>query len=512
MEPSSMFGMLSGLLAVGIGMILIVMFLGLIIMVVSLYLGGKIVKTFNDEFIYAIKTVFYWFLAGIGLGVINFALTFISQSSESVQIQYIAGIIGLLAVIAYIVAIIIIVKKVYDVGVLKAILLLLIAGVINGLLWGGIIAVFGGMLFGTFKDKISLPFVPSTAIVEEENGELTSGQASQEVHFGADRNEFLANGEKFKVGTQTFIESGAVFNDQVDLAGVWDIQSEYAENKSPNAIINYRYKANDVYMLLSAKKPVKVKINQNARYLSENAGEDVDENSYVTVYEERLYHIVHNDDASRYNKVELIVENTGLKAFYFKTTSEDELIKEPEREVTTTQPKLPSQPEPAKTTTEEMSEAIEKAMQDPDANARARDTSRIADLLEIAQALNMYYMENGSYPPSAGNFCLKPGTKPADSIAKYIRGGEITVPKITEGHYALGCKDSYFYKSLIYKGLLNDSYVIAVDMETWQMANFELRAPDNYAKFTTHENVITETGELSQESSDPRMSVYVVTP
>lgn len=131
--------------------------------------------------------------------------------------------------------------------------------------------------------------------------------------------------------------------------------------------------------------------------------------------------------------------------------------------------------------------------------ARARDTARISDLTNIAQALEAYYNDEGSYPSlgnGSGN-CLAMGTvdgngveavaspnayiSTTESVARvlgaYLKGNKTPTPRISSLN-SVGCIGSYFYKPLKKDGVQNAAYVLATDLETYQKANFALGKPD----------------------------------
>jgi prepilin-type N-terminal cleavage/methylation domain-containing protein len=59
-----------------------------------------------------------------------------------------------------------------------------------------------------------------------------------------------------------------------------------------------------------------------------------------------------------------------------------------------------------------------------DARARARDAKRLADIRTIQTALEVYYLDNGTYPlpPRGGSFRDLMGTLPFDPIKGFIDG------------------------------------------------------------------------------------------
>ncbi len=128
---------------------------------------------------------------------------------------------------------------------------------------------------------------------------------SPEVYFGALRNEVLGNGKKGVVGDQTFSEPGDFKSNKLFLVGNWDIKEEYAENKTANAKIIFKYTAKNVYMVAGSDRGVKIKVL--------NDGKEI---KLLTVKEETLYSIVENSTYGEH-LLEIILENPDLKAFTF---------------------------------------------------------------------------------------------------------------------------------------------------------------------------------------------------
>lgn len=133
------------------------------------------------------------------------------------------------------------------------------------------------------------------------------------------------------------------------------------------------------------------------------------------------------------------------------------------------------------------------------AQARARDTGRIADLNTIAQALETYYDDNGRYPATAadvGNkwskgYCLDNATTtsdhPSQLLRGYLKGGKIPMPPSSKQVSSLNgtsvtasseatpaCLGSYLYIPLSGRGLPFNGYALLTDVETWQNGNVDL--------------------------------------
>lgn len=105
-------------------------------------------------------------------------------------------------------------------------------------------------------------------------------------------------------------------SDSWSLDGNWDIQPEYATNKSAGAKIIYKYKAKDVFLVASSQNPVKVKVMIDGKIVEAEKGKDVGADGIMTVKEDRLYKII---QASAYGEhtLELEILSPGLKAFAF---------------------------------------------------------------------------------------------------------------------------------------------------------------------------------------------------
>ena len=176
------------------------------------------------------------------------------------------------------------------------------------------------------------------------------------------------------------------------------------------------------------------------------------------------------------------------------------------------------------------------------AQARARDTGRIADLNTIGQALETYFDDNGQYPGTSGTYyCLidaeatddtgtAAGTIGPDggsltgtdsllaALGSYLKGG--LVPKPAESQVTTAgdelCHGSYIYIPLENKGIENNGYALVTDVETYQKAN--ILASDLSA--VTETTVIgtavgaTDTADLKAaeegDDADAGQTVYVV--
>ncbi len=110
------------------------------------------------------------------------------------------------------------------------------------------------------------------------------------------------------------------------------------------------------------------------------------------------------------------------------------------------------------------------------AQARARDTGRIADLNTIGQALETYFDDNGQYPNPAGAnvFCMDGTDVISPEISGYLKGGVVPTPAASQvtDVAANTCTGGYIYVSLASRGIANNGYALFSDVETFQKANF----------------------------------------
>jgi len=161
------------------------------------------------------------------------------------------------------------------------------------------------------------------------------------------------------------------------------------------------------------------------------------------------------------------------------------------------------------------------------AQSRARDTARIADLNNISQALEVYFSDNGEYPAalctgdsSLGPKCLDSRCDTAGdtfhSLKTYMKGDRVpqNVGKKTD---TLGCEGSYYYTPLYKGGVSQSSYVLASDLETWQMANFKASTPTAtfFLKSVDAGDYIDDIKKLTSEptgAESDRQSIYIVVP
>ena len=163
------------------------------------------------------------------------------------------------------------------------------------------------------------------------------------------------------------------------------------------------------------------------------------------------------------------------------------------------------------------------------AQSRARDTARIADLNNISQALEVFSSDFGEYPAAA---CADASVDPncldvlcdvdGDTffaLKTYLKGDRVpqNVGKKTD---TLGCTGSYYYSPLTSGGTGQGSYVLASDIETWQMANYAISGsgsgtPPASTFLPSKEagDYIPDIGDLTVEpGGTEKNSIFIVIP
>ena len=142
-----------------------------------------------------------------------------------------------------------------------------------------------------------------------------SGVRSPEIYFGSHRNDRLGNGVSGDSGSYEFAAPNNVSRNVLYLDGKWNITPEYAESEDVGAIV-FKYSAKDVYMVASAPTGVRMRVLRDGEPVGAFAGESVDADGYVTVQDNRLYKLVHDENAGEH-LLELEIEGPGFQAYTF---------------------------------------------------------------------------------------------------------------------------------------------------------------------------------------------------
>ncbi len=122
---------------------------------------------------------------------------------------------------------------------------------------------------------------------------------SPETYLGSARNQNFGNGQSGKSGEQTFTFPSTFEPNKLYLDGTWNIVPESATGVE-DAKVGYRYKASDVYLVMSslASAGTDIEVWQDGKLLTGSnaagAGADVNASGIVHVKESRLYTLIHN--------------------------------------------------------------------------------------------------------------------------------------------------------------------------------------------------------------------------
>ncbi len=119
------------------------------------------------------------------------------------------------------------------------------------------------------------------------------------------------------------------------------------------------------------------------------------------------------------------------------------------------------------------------------AQARARDTARIADLSNISAALWVYYDDYWEYPwtNTWDQYCLSESWWVASDIKDYMQNSVVPQDPQSSSSFSLcwwtewinSWHWKYFYSPLTKKTLAKNSYILCADVETYQKANVNFR-------------------------------------
>lgn len=140
---------------------------------------------------------------------------------------------------------------------------------------------------------------------------------SPEIYFGSSRNLALGNGKSETSGAQTLKEPSEVKTNTLYMTGGWIFQPEYAESKTANSKIIFRYQGKELYFVGSSENGVNVKFLIDGKPLGNFSGEDITkDSSSATIKEDRLYKII-QDSSYGEHTIEMIIKEPGLRAFTF---------------------------------------------------------------------------------------------------------------------------------------------------------------------------------------------------
>lgn len=168
-------------------------------------------------------------------------------------------------------------------------------------------------------DRLGTPVALNGGAVDPQDAPSVdvSRVGSPEVYFGAGRNSLFKNGVPGRVGSQSLALPSQAAPNALYLAGDWNFETEYAENKSAGAKIIFRYRAKTVHFVASAESGTRIRILKDNKPLGASAGIDVSEtDSSAFIKEDRLYTLI-EDAAYGEHTIEITIESPGLRAFTF---------------------------------------------------------------------------------------------------------------------------------------------------------------------------------------------------
>ncbi len=130
---------------------------------------------------------------------------------------------------------------------------------------------------------------------------------SPETYFGSERNKYLGNGRVGASGEQNFTlpSLGNASTNTLYLGGTWNMEGEYAEGKSLDTTVLYKYNSKNVYMVSSAPTPTDVEVWIDGKLTKT-----------VSIKDEKLYTLVEGSDYGVHTLL-LKIHTSGLKAFTF---------------------------------------------------------------------------------------------------------------------------------------------------------------------------------------------------
>jgi thiol-disulfide isomerase/thioredoxin len=129
---------------------------------------------------------------------------------------------------------------------------------------------------------------------------------SPETYFGALRNTLLGNGNSHSTGLKTFSAPTTILPNTLYLVGDWDIDQEFAQSKSVNAKIIYKYNAKNIFFVAGADTEIPITVMQDGKVVG----------APIKVKNSTLYTLVKNPEAGEHT-IEIVIPTAGLNAFTF---------------------------------------------------------------------------------------------------------------------------------------------------------------------------------------------------
>jgi cytochrome c biogenesis protein CcdA/thiol-disulfide isomerase/thioredoxin len=128
--------------------------------------------------------------------------------------------------------------------------------------------------------------------------------SSPETYFGANRNEFLANGLRGVLGKQVLVIPESILPNKLYLGGSWDIKEEYALGK-PGSSVVFKYGAKNVYLVSGSESGSEISVYKDDLLIEK-----------ITIQDEKLYNLIKDLDYGEHI-LRLEVNKGDLKVFTF---------------------------------------------------------------------------------------------------------------------------------------------------------------------------------------------------
>lgn len=132
----------------------------------------------------------------------------------------------------------------------------------------------------------------------------TTKAQSPETYFGSARNEYLANGTPGIGGMRTYVVPTTTMVNNLYLGGTWELTPEYARSVLDSTVV-YKYKASEVYLVMSSDFPSPVEVWQDGRLVKT-----------ISVHESTLYVLIENEEPGEHT-LELKIKNSGTQLYAF---------------------------------------------------------------------------------------------------------------------------------------------------------------------------------------------------
>lgn len=137
---------------------------------------------------------------------------------------------------------------------------------------------------------------------------------SPETYFGSLRNKNPGIIEKQEGDIITFKAPERPVKNKLYLIGKWKITDEYAQAYSQDAKVLYRYKAQKVFLVADAGKPITTRVLEDMAAVK-NAGSDM-KNGTITIQNEDLYRIIENTQGEDH-LLEIYFDEPGVRLYAF---------------------------------------------------------------------------------------------------------------------------------------------------------------------------------------------------